>query len=357
MSPWISRLQSLLVVSMLGTFLLGAAAPYVEVGGEGDRGSFKIEAAETHQEAQESENPNAVHVPADTVTGSVANKQQNAGPQCLDGSGAVDSECVDETADACDPGEILTTALPVFDLSITEPGSDNVTADPCIEFNVDRPELFTNGPPEEQVDITDRPDLVASEFARINMPLPEPRFQEEIEDQVVPGRMWGAGWRQTDVNMWVIAEDHTTTVTLLGTDVTIRATPLKYTWDYGDGQTRTTAFAGQKVHTGSGPAHADTETATSHSYEETGFYPVSVTTVYAGQFRTPTSDWIPIPGVAVVTSDPKTLTIWKSETRLVASDCGDDHSAWGCARIPFPWEGGRQTSEAYKAERARLEGR
>ncbi|GAB3754314.1 hypothetical protein GCM10027591_03150 [Zhihengliuella somnathii] len=262
----------------------------------------------------------------------------------------VNEGCVDATLDICEEDEVL---ISVVDTSEGEVLRTN----PCIGVGGDRPELSASGPPEEEVDIADRPDLVASEFARINMPLPEPRFQEEIEDQVVPGRMWGAGWRQTNVNMWAVAEDHTTTVTLLGTDVTIRATPLKYTWDYGDGQTRTTAFAGQEVHAGAGGASGDTETATSHYYEETGFYPVSVTAVYAGQFRTPTSDWLPIPGVAVVTSDTKTLTIWKSETRLVASDCGDDHSAWGCARIPFPWEGGPQTSEAYKDERARLEGR
>ncbi|MBG6084847.1 hypothetical protein [Zhihengliuella flava] len=235
------------------------------------------------------------------------------------------------------------------------PGAEVVRGDPCADFSVDRPDLTASGPPaEEQVDITERPDLVAREFARITMPLPEPHFQDEVEDEVVAGRMWGAGWRQTDVNMWAAAEDHTATVTLLGTEVTIRATPLKYTWDYGDGQTRTTAFAGKQLHVDA--AAADTETATSHYYEDTGFYPVSVTTIYAGQFRTPTSDWLPIPGVAVVDSAPKTMTIWKSETRLVASDCGDDRSAWGCAQIPFPWEGGPQTSEAYAAERARRAG-
>ncbi|RZU62697.1 hypothetical protein EV380_2299 [Zhihengliuella halotolerans] len=230
----------------------------------------------------------------------------------------------------------------------------DVVVSPCAPINVERPILTATGPAED-VDPVDRPDLVAQEFRRVEIPRPTLVMAGEIEDEQVPGKMWGAALRGTHLNMWADAADHTLGTTLLGVEVTIRATPLNYTWDYGDGQAKTSAYAGGPVTAGAAARAADSGTATSHQYEATGFYPVSVTTTYAGQFKTPTSDWIPIPGVATVTSPAKTATIWKSETRLVSGDCTENPKSWGCERVPFPWEGGPQTSEEYKAAREQLD--
>ncbi|WP_189349595.1 hypothetical protein [Zhihengliuella salsuginis] len=275
-----------------------------------------------------------------------------------DDNGQIKEGCVGSTLDVCDEDEVLMDTGGSMDIDVPSgtPRDVVVADDPCTEINVERAQI-TATPAPEDVDPADRPDLVAQEFARVDIPQPALVFQDEVEDQVSAGKLWGVAMRGEHMNMWVESPDHTTSVTLLGTEITIRATPLQYTWDYGNGQTRTTAQTGGPLRAGSDEGSVYSETATSQAYEETGFYPVTVTTVYAGQFKTPTSEWIPIPGVATVTSPAKTATVWKSETRLVSGDCSENPGSWGCETVPFPWEGGPQTSEAFKAAQEELEAR
>ncbi|GAB3753952.1 hypothetical protein GCM10027591_02700 [Zhihengliuella somnathii] len=129
-------------------------------------------------------------------------------------------------------------------------------------------------------------------------------------------------------NQWAESSEHIIETTILGTPVEVRATPLEYRWDYGNGVTQTTPGPGARR-----PDHADPYTYPSGTdivYEETGNYEINLTTVYAGEFRYGDSGWIPISGVAEVASEPKMNTVWKIKARLVAEGCETNADGWAC---------------------------
>lgn len=135
----------------------------------------------------------------------------------------------------------------------------------------------------------------------------------------------GRGVRNAETNFYADAQTRHLVTTLNGVEVELRATPVSYHWDYGDGTpARITTVAG----------HAQPEfnapTPTSHVYEDTGRYEVTLTTVYIGEYREAGGDWVLIPGTITLGATPVTADIWKTVTRNVADDCGADPSAWGC---------------------------
>ncbi|EYR61766.1 hypothetical protein N866_17610, partial [Actinotalea ferrariae CF5-4] len=102
----------------------------------------------------------------------------------------------------------------------------------------------------------------------------------------------------------------TLTTTVLGTPVTVRATPTHYTWDFGDTQpplTTTDPGAPYPTHT------------LSHPYPAPGTYTLQLTTTWHGHYQvTDTGPWTPIDGTATTTSAPITITVEEATPRLVA---------------------------------------
>ncbi|MHA7245610.1 hypothetical protein [Arthrobacter tecti] len=128
-------------------------------------------------------------------------------------------------------------------------------------------------------------------------------------------------------NVWANVEEQEFAFETLGDDVRIRAWPVEYDWNYGDGTTRTTMTAGNSV------PEEDwlmVETPTSHVYEETGDYNLVLTTRFNGDYSVNGGPWIPIAGQAAVESEPHPISIWRSDNRLVDGTCEEDPSAWGC---------------------------
>lgn len=128
-------------------------------------------------------------------------------------------------------------------------------------------------------------------------------------------------------NVWADVEDQEFTFETLGDSVRIRAWPVAYDWNYGDGTTKTTQTAGNSV------PEADwllVETPTSHVYGATGDYNVVLTTRFNGDYSVNGGPWIPIAGQAAVQSEPHLISIWRSDNRLVDGTCADNPSAWGC---------------------------
>lgn len=128
-------------------------------------------------------------------------------------------------------------------------------------------------------------------------------------------------------NFWADVEEQEFTFQTLGDDVRIRAWPVAYDWNYGDGTTRTTETAGNAV------PESDwllVETPTSHVYRATGDYNLVLTTRFNGDYSVNGGPWIPIAGQAAVQSDPHPVSIWRSDNRLVDGTCAEDPSAWGC---------------------------
>lgn len=136
------------------------------------------------------------------------------------------------------------------------------------------------------------------------------------------------GW--IPVNMDVVlhtdAEDQTLDTSILGIPVQIRAIPVSYTWDLGDGNTITTREPGRPY-----PAKDVTST---YTYE--GWYDVTLTTTYAGQFSVAGGPWQDIEGTIDVASEPVPLFSKSLESRLVDGDVPVDEDAdpWIPARSP-----------------------
>ena len=101
----------------------------------------------------------------------------------------------------------------------------------------------------------------------------------------------------------------TWTTTLLGTPVTIRATPFAYEWDFGD--------AAPPVVTDR-PGAPWPDHAAEHTYTRTGDVAVTLTTRYTGQYSLDGgATWIPIPGTAAATSPPLPLRLVEARAQLI----------------------------------------
>ena len=128
-------------------------------------------------------------------------------------------------------------------------------------------------------------------------------------------------------NFWADVDEQEFTFETLGDQVTIRAWPVAYDWNYGDGTTKTTQTAGNPV------PESDwllVETPTSHVYGATGDYNLVLSTRFNGDYSVNGGPWIPIAGQAAVESEPHLIGIWRTDNRLVDGTCAQNPSAWGC---------------------------
>lgn len=99
----------------------------------------------------------------------------------------------------------------------------------------------------------------------------------------------------------------TNTVTLLGFPVVVEATPMSYTWGFGDGTTLTTTSPGKAY-----PAKEIT-----HKYMKRGGVNVSVTTNYAARFNVAGTGWQYIDGTVPITGPSTPLLIREAVPVLV----------------------------------------
>ncbi|WP_418907349.1 PKD domain-containing protein [Glutamicibacter endophyticus] len=98
-----------------------------------------------------------------------------------------------------------------------------------------------------------------------------------------------------------------------GKNVDVRAIPVEWLWDYGDGTTARFSDPGGPV----GDRSLSEATPTSHQFQDTGLFQVKVTTMYRGEFRVENGPWEPIPGQAAVPSDQSPMDIWRTKKQLV----------------------------------------
>ena len=104
---------------------------------------------------------------------------------------------------------------------------------------------------------------------------------------------------QALVNVPVIVHTRAETVvrdtTVLGFPVTVRATPVSWTWSFGDGATLgPTSTPGAPY-----PAHDLT-----HTYARGGDHEIVLTTAYRGEYTIAGLPYRPVEGLATVVSDP-----------------------------------------------------
>lgn len=122
--------------------------------------------------------------------------------------------------------------------------------------------------------------------------------------------------RNGHTHLWATAETQAFNSDLSGSAVRIKAIPIQWNWNYGDGTTRNLDFPGDPM-----PHHTlRDETPTSHSYGETGTFKVGVTTLYRGEFSVDGGAWQAIPGQAAVASVPIEIDVWRTEKELIANE-------------------------------------
>lgn len=106
-------------------------------------------------------------------------------------------------------------------------------------------------------------------------------------------------------------------VELLDTPVAIRATPISYEWDLGDGNTITTDNPGKPY-----PSEI-----VSSTYSTEGWYDITLTTTFTGQFAVNGGPWQDIDGSIEVVSDPVPIYSKSLESRLVDGEVPVDVGA------------------------------
>lgn len=99
------------------------------------------------------------------------------------------------------------------------------------------------------------------------------------------------------------------TATVLGQSVQVRATPARWSWDFGDGTV---------LGPTSDPGAAYPALINTHAYAERGDYDIVMTTHYTGEFSLDGAAWYPIQGEARVDSEPVTVTAMAGRNVLVA---------------------------------------
>ncbi|HEX7351052.1 hypothetical protein [Brachybacterium sp.] len=120
------------------------------------------------------------------------------------------------------------------------------------------------------------------------------------------------GWLPVNMVNVLHADDQTQTMAmeLLGTPVEVRAIPVQYDWDLGDGNSISTTDPGKPY-----PSEA-----VSATYRYEGWYDVTLTTTFSGQFSVGGGPWQDIDGTVQVASEPIPIFSKSLESRLVNGD-------------------------------------
>ncbi len=110
------------------------------------------------------------------------------------------------------------------------------------------------------------------------------------------------------------------TTTVLGTAVTITATPTSFTWDFGDGATLATTDPGQPWPAG----HLG------HTYTRLGTFDLGLTTTWSATYTLAGNTTVrDVPGTAT-TSSASPLEVRERRAHLVGGTCDQDPAAPGC---------------------------
>jgi PKD domain len=121
-----------------------------------------------------------------------------------------------------------------------------------------------------------------------------------------------SGWTLVNADTVAFADDQeqTLTTTVLGFPVAIRATPMSFTWDFGDRSAPITT---------KDPGRPWPEHTIAHRYTAEGTHRISLTTTWSAVFQIAgTAGWEPVAGTATTTSTSAPLEVHEARSRLVA---------------------------------------
>ncbi|MDQ6740531.1 MAG: hypothetical protein M3021_09270, partial [Actinomycetota bacterium] len=133
--------------------------------------------------------------------------------------------------------------------------------------------------------------------------------------------------RGAETNLYADAVEQAFDINLLGQKVHIKARPISYVWDYGDGiSLGPTPNSGAQL-----PQDRWGEkTPTSHIYTITGDFGVTVATHFRGTYSVNGGAPLAIPGQGTFISAPLPVSVWRSVTKTYADDCHQNPLGVGC---------------------------
>ena len=109
----------------------------------------------------------------------------------------------------------------------------------------------------------------------------------------------------------------------------IRAVPVAYRYEYGDGHDLKTHSAGSPV-SSQYSGQSSHETSTSYVYPMVGNFHAYVTVRYAGQYSIDGGPWQFFGTEITRISEPVLVRVWESEVHSVGKTCTEDPRAKGC---------------------------
>lgn len=152
---------------------------------------------------------------------------------------------------------------------------------------------------------------------------PEPKdvtweqIRSEAKDLTFPGlsvKVQPDGRTLVNLETIVYTEDSkvsTATVTLLGFPVVVQATPVSYTWNFGDGSPALTT---------STPGKPYPSKEVTHKYMKRGAVGLTLTTSYAARFNVAGTGWQYVTGTIPVTGPTTPLQVREAIPVLVDPD-------------------------------------
>lgn len=144
--------------------------------------------------------------------------------------------------------------------------------------------------------------------------IPAPAIFAWPKDWAVVGKP-AAFWTDVDVSY--------IDMTLLTYAVTVKVTPEKYQWNFGDDTGLTTTTKGAKPLPGAAPAIG-------HDFQRAGPTTVTMTTTFSGEFSVDGGPWLPIDGYAYVASNELSIDVYRFHRYLVDTDCTTDPGGPDC---------------------------
>jgi len=138
------------------------------------------------------------------------------------------------------------------------------------------------------------------------------------------------GWSVVNLptNFIATIAEHVVTTEVLGRDVDVRFTPIRYDWSFGDGETNATSSAGATWEQ-LGVAEFST-TPTSHRYRTVQSVAPVVSVTYSVAYQWFGQDWISVDGTLSRDASAPIVFVQNADTVLVTSPCRTGRIAPGC---------------------------
>ena len=138
------------------------------------------------------------------------------------------------------------------------------------------------------------------------------------------------GWMVVglDTNFYATGGVRVESGELLGQPASVRFTPVRWKWNYGDGNSASATTRGAPWQALRLPEFG--RTATSHIYRTAGTYAIDLGVTYRAEYQYAGSPWWPVQGTLTLPANRLVATAGSADTVLVKEECTRNPSGPGC---------------------------